>query len=189
MTETGRIPATPHRARGGIKVRHAMQRKSELKVEFWPLDAVKPYEKNPRIVPQSAVEKLATSIKLYGWRQPIVVDKNGVIIAGHTRRLAAMHLGLAEVPVHVAKDMSEAEARAYRLADNRVADETRWDMNVLAEELKGLAAIDMNLIDLGFDPIELPTDPPVPSEITSDDVLPLDEVSARVCPHCGGQLP
>lgn len=189
MTEAGRSSATPHRVRGGIKVRHAMQRKNELKVEIWSIDRILPYEKNPRIIPQSAVEKLATSIKLYGWRQPIVVDKKGVIIAGHTRRLAAMRLGLTEAPVHIAADMSTADAKAYRLADNRVADETRWDVAGLAAELKDLAGLDLNLLDLGFDPIELPTSEPEPIEIAGDEVKPLDVVSSRICPHCGGSLP
>jgi ParB-like chromosome segregation protein Spo0J len=102
-----------------------MQRKSELRVEFRPISEITPYEGNPRVIPQSAVEKVAASIRQFGWQQPIVVDKAGVIVAGHTRRLAALHLGLKAVPVHVADDLSPDQIAAYRLADNRVADETR----------------------------------------------------------------
>lgn len=165
-----------------------MQKNGELAVRMWPLDRVKPYPGNPRAIPQSAVTKVAASIREFGWRQPIVVDKAGVIIAGHTRRLAAMHLRLTEVPVHVAKDMTEEQARAYRLADNRVADETRWDMNALTTELEELAALKVDLLNLGFDPIELPTEPPEPEEVDPAEVLPLDEVAAKTCPHCGGKL-
>ncbi len=188
MTEAGRTSATPHRARGGLKVCHAMQKKSELKIEIWSVGRVQPYTGNPRIIPQSAVEKVAASIREFGWRLPIVVDKAGVIIAGHVRRLAALHLKLTDVPVHVAKDMTPAAIRAYRLADNRVADEARWDMSALAVELGALKALDVNLLDLGFDPIELPTDPPEPEEVKEADVQPLDVVSSRTCPHCGGIL-
>lgn len=165
-----------------------MERNRNFAVTIWAIDKVKPYTGNPRVIPQSAVEKVAASIRAFGWRQPIVVDREGVIIAGHTRRLAAMHLKLETVPVHIAKDMSDDEARAYRLADNRVANETRWDMAALAEELKALDTIGVDLSDLGFDPIELPTEPPDPVEIDAEDVLPLDKVGARTCPHCGGAL-
>lgn len=165
-----------------------MEKFGELDVTLWPIENVKPYPKNPRVIPQSAIDKTAASIKQFKWRQPIVVDAEGVIIAGHTRRLAALQLGLKKVPVHVAKDMSEDEARAYRLADNRTADETRWDMGALAEELKALDALDLDLKTLGFDPIELPTLAHEPVEVAAGDVLPLDEVAARTCPHCGGAI-
>lgn len=165
-----------------------MQRKSELKVVFRPIEAVLPYDGNPRIILQNAVDKVAASIRAFGWQQPIVVDANGVIIVGHTRRLAAIHLGMSKVPVIVA-DLTAESARAYRLADNRVADETRWDMDALATELTALASVEIDLLSLGFDPIELPNIEVLPTEISGDEVLPLDKVSSRCCPHCGGDLP
>jgi ParB-like chromosome segregation protein Spo0J len=94
-----------------------MQRKNELPVEFRSVSEITPYERNPRVIPQSAVEKVAASIRQFGWQQPIVVDTNGVIVAGHTRRLAALHLGLKAVPVHVADDLSPDQIAAYRLAE------------------------------------------------------------------------
>ena len=141
-----------------------------------------------RIIPQAAVEKVAASIREFGWRQPIVVDKKGVIVAGHTRRLAAMHLKLDQVPVHVAVDLSAKAVRSYRLADNRAGEETRWNMDALAAELSALRDLDVNLLDLGFNPIELPTDVPEPEEADEADLKPLDRVDARRCPHCGGTL-
>ena len=83
--------------------------------------------------------KVAASIKEFGFKQPIVVDAEGVIIAGHTRLLAAERLGLAEVPVLVADDLTPAQVKAYRLADNRTGQEATWDMELLGIELEDLA--------------------------------------------------
>src|SRR4051812_36182441 len=77
-----------------------------LTVEWWPLDRVRPYDQNPRVIPEAAIDKVAASIHAFGWRQPIVVDDDGVILAGHTRYQAAMRLGLERVPVHVASGLS-----------------------------------------------------------------------------------
>jgi ParB-like chromosome segregation protein Spo0J len=88
-----------------------------MQVELSPIDSVRPYENNPRLN-DAAVDAVAASIKEFGFRQLIVVDEGGVIIVGHTRYKAALKLGLAEVPVHVAAGLSPAQAKAYRLADN-----------------------------------------------------------------------
>ena len=87
-----------------------------MEIEFWPIDRPVPYAKNPRKIPQSAIDKVAASIKEFGWRQSIVVDAEGVIVVGHTRLLAARKLGLLEVPVHVA-------AAATTLASSRASTE------------------------------------------------------------------
>ncbi|AXX46983.1 TPA: ParB N-terminal domain-containing protein [Acinetobacter baumannii] len=94
---------------------------SELKIQMWFVDDVKPYELNAKIHSEEQVAKIAESIARFGWDQPIVVDKNGVIIKGHGRRLAAIKLGLIEVPVLVRDDLNEEQVKAARLADNRVA--------------------------------------------------------------------
>ncbi|MFX5415865.1 ParB/Srx family N-terminal domain-containing protein [Acinetobacter baumannii] len=94
---------------------------SELKIQMWIVDDVKPYELNAKIHSEEQVAKIAESIARFGWDQPIVVDKNGVIIKGHGRRLAAIKLGLIEVPVLVRDDLNEEQVKAARLADNRVA--------------------------------------------------------------------
>lgn len=98
---------------------------------------LKPYENNPRMN-DSAVEAVANSIKEFGFRVPIIVDKNYVIITGHTRLKAAQLLGMKTVPVIVADDLSEEQARAFRIADNRTSDMSIWDNKLLLEELEAL---------------------------------------------------
>ena len=105
-----------------------------MNVELRPLAEIKPYEQNPRHNDQ-AVDAVAESIKRFGWRQPIVVDADGVIVCGHTRWKAAQKLGLTEVPVHIAADLTPAQAKAYRLMDNRSHQETAWDVDLLVIEL------------------------------------------------------
>jgi len=112
-----------------------------MEIQLWPIDRPVPYAKNPRKIPQSAIDKVAASIKEFGWRQPIVVDAGGIIVVGHTRLLAARKLGLLEVPVHVAADLTEAQCRAYRIADNRAGEEARWDDELLKLEISELGAL------------------------------------------------
>ena len=98
------------------------------------IDEIRPYENNPRFNDE-AVEYVAESIKQYGWKQPIVVDTGGVIIAGHTRYKAAKLLGMDTVPVLVASDLTADQVKAYRLADNKVSDFSQWDNKLLLQEL------------------------------------------------------
>ena len=112
-----------------------------------PVENVIPYDKNAKKHPKKQVEQVAASIKEFGFNQPIVVDKDGVLIVGHGRLEAAKLLGLKEVPVIVA-DLTEEQAKAYRLADNKL-NESDWDMNLVIEELKGLSEPMLDLT--GFD--------------------------------------
>ena len=107
-----------------------------------------PYEKNPR-KNDEAVKYVAESIKQFGFKVPIVIDKNNVIVAGHTRYKASKKLGLKEVPCIVADDLTEEQIKAYRLADNKVAEQAEWDIDLLGEELDGILDIDM--ADFGFE--------------------------------------
>ena len=125
-----------------------------MKIEMRGLAEIKPYEKNPR-VNDKAVDAVANSIREYGFRQPIVVNAEGVIIVGHTRWKAAQKLGLAEVPVHVALDLPPEKVKAYRLADNKLAELAEWDMDLLPIELSELRGMDTDLGMLGFAPDEL----------------------------------
>ena len=127
----------------------------EFKVEVWPVNKPKAYETNPRQITPEAINKTAMSIKEYGWRQPIVVDENNIIIAGHTRLLAAEKLGFDSVPVHVANGLTVAQKNGYRLADNRTGTESRWDLPLLGEELKLLDEKNFELALTGFDATEL----------------------------------
>jgi len=128
---------------------------SELTVCSWPIDRPIPYARNSRKIPQRAIDKVAASIKEFGFRQAIVVDKHGVIICGHTRWLAAKKLGLREVPVHVAENLTPAQVKAYRLMDNRSHQETDWDLELLGPELEDLKGLDFDLALTGFDEREL----------------------------------
>ncbi len=119
-------------------------------VEMRPTDSVRPYPGNPRRN-DAAVDAVAKSITEFGFRQPVVVDADGVIIAGHTRHKAALKLGLTEVPVHVAAGLTPAQARAYRLADNRTAAIATWDDDALVTELLGLKGKGYDLDLTGFD--------------------------------------
>jgi len=128
---------------------------AKLTVEWWSIDKPTPYAGNPRVASDSAIAKVAGSIKEFGWQQPLVVDAEGVIIVGHTRLLAAQRLQLTEVPVVVAKDLTPQQAKAYRLADNRSAEDTSWHYELLTLELEGLLKADYDLRFTAFDPAEL----------------------------------
>jgi site-specific DNA-methyltransferase (adenine-specific) len=119
-----------------------------MEVRNLKIDDIKPYENNPRNN-LDAVDATANSIKEFGWQQPIVVDKDMVIIAGHTRYLAAKKLGLDTVPVVVASNLSDEQVRAYRLADNKTGELAEWDFKLLDTELQDILDIDMS--DFGFE--------------------------------------
>ena len=126
-----------------------------MQIEHWPIDRPIPYPRNPRAIPDRAIDKVAASIDEFGWRQPIVVDGKGVVIVGHARLLAAQKLGLAEVPVHIADDLTAAQAKAYRIADNRLNQDSAWNDELLGLELGDLEGLNFDLSLTGFDPAEL----------------------------------
>lgn len=103
-----------------------------------PIGTIKPSKNNPRRIPARAVEMVAKSLREFGWQQAIVTDKDGIVLAGHTRLQAARTLGLKHVPVIVAENLTPEQARAYRIADNRTGDFTSWDFPELARELEAL---------------------------------------------------
>jgi DNA modification methylase len=125
-----------------------------LTIELRSIGDIRPYPNNPR-TNDNAVDAVAASIREYGWRQPIVVDSDGVIICGHTRFKAAQKLGIDQVPVHVATDLSPEKIRAYRIADNQSADLADWNYDLLPIELKELGEGGYDLGLLGFDADEL----------------------------------
>ncbi|HEY7307850.1 MAG TPA: DNA modification methylase [Gemmataceae bacterium] len=125
-----------------------------MHVEMRPISTIRPYENNPRLN-DASVDAVAASLREFGWRQPIVVDEDGVIIVGHTRFKAALKLGLEAVPVHVAVGLSPAQAKAYRLADNQTATLSQWDDDKLPHELAQLQELDFDLNLTGFSADEL----------------------------------
>ena len=125
-----------------------------LRLEVWAIDRIKPYEKNPRSLPEKAVAKVAQSLKEFSFQKPIVVDEHGVIIAGHVVWRAAQKAGITRVPVAISS-LTPAQAKAYRLADNRTAQETDWLDDLLGAEVLALDADGFDLDALGFDDEEL----------------------------------
>jgi len=125
-----------------------------MDVQVWRIERIKPYPKNARKIPQAAVDAVALSLREFGWQQPIVVDQAGLIIVGHVRRLAAIANGWTEAPV-VLFQGTAAQARQYRLMDNRSHDEAKWDEDVLTAELLDMRGLELDLSLTGFSAGEL----------------------------------
>lgn len=119
-----------------------------MEIQERKLSEIIPYENNPRHNAE-AVDKVAASLQEFGWQQPIVVDAEGIVIAGHTRLKAAQKLGMETAPVIVAEGLSEEQAKAYRLADNKTAEFSGWDFDLLNAEIFSIDQIDMS--QFGFD--------------------------------------
>lgn len=154
-----------------------------MEIVMKKVSELKPYEKNPR-KNDEAVKYVAKSIEQFGFKAPIVIDNACVIVAGHTRWKAAKQLGIETVPCIVADDLTDEQIKAYRLADNKVAEKTEWDFSLLAMELEEL--FDFNMSDFGFlqgDNINL--------DVNDDDFLQDTEVTKDkkakevICPDCG----
>lgn len=144
-----------------------------MKIQLVDVSRIKPYANNPRINDQ-AVEAVAASIRSFGFRQPIVVDENWVIIVGHTRYKAALWLGLKKVPVHVARGLSPAQVKAYRIADNQTSQLSEWDHDRLPLELAELQELNFDLNLIGFSAEELLElmNPPEAEGQTDPDQIP-----------------
>lgn len=121
-----------------------------MNIQQVKIEKVKPYDKNPR-KNKAAVDYVANSIKEFGFQQPIVVDKDMVVIAGHTRLKAAKKLKIKEVPVVIADNLTEEQVKAYRLADNKTAEKAEWDFDLLTDELLSLQELDFDMEQFGFD--------------------------------------
>ena len=126
-----------------------------MKIEIADINSIKPYENNPRKLSEKAIETVAMSLKEYGFRQPIVVDKDRIIVVGHTRFRASKKLGFKEVPITIADNLTTEQINAYRIADNRTAEESEWDSELLKMEIKELDLKDFNLNLLGFNEDQL----------------------------------
>ena len=120
----------------------------ELKIEYLPVGSLKPYEKNAKKHPSEQIEHIANSIMEFGFRQPLVIDKDNVLVIGHGRLLAAKKLGLDTVPCVRADDLTDEQIKALRLADNKT-NESEWDFDLLGDELDDILKIDMSMF--GFD--------------------------------------
>lgn len=126
----------------------------EIQIKYIPLDELKAYENNPRNN-EEAVPFVANSIREFGFKNPVIIDADNVIVAGHTRVKAAKSLGMKEVPCIVADDLTPEQIKAFRLADNKTAEIATWDIGALDEELHQI--LDINMLDFGFDINDLPS--------------------------------
>lgn len=152
---------------------------SEAQMIYKKVGDLVPYEKNPRHN-ENAVDAVAKSIEQFGFKVPIVIDTDNVIVAGHTRLKAAKKLGLEVVPCIVADDLTEEQIKAFRLADNKVGELATWDFDLLDQELADISGIDMS--DFGF--LDYAIDWATVEEIDESNYEP-PEVKKLVCPHCG----
>jgi ParB-like chromosome segregation protein Spo0J len=164
----------------------------EQDVELVERDTLIPYTNNPKEHPDEQVKKIASSIKNYGWDQPIVVDENNEIIKGHGRVQAAELLDLAHVPVIQREDLTDAEKKASRIADNKTA-ESDWIDDALETEIDLLQDEAIDVDTLGFDDEELDElieEPEVPEfEPVGEEEQPdLDETNQTECPECGHEF-
>src|ERR1700757_3878684 len=125
------------------------------KVERWPIQRLVPYANNARLHSAADLDKIGASIRQWGWTMPVLADEDGVLIAGHARVRAAAKLGLTSIPVIVARGWSEAEKRAYRVADNQLAARGSWDAEQLSKELGDLKFDKFDLDLIGFEPDQL----------------------------------
>lgn len=121
-----------------------------MKIHQWKIERVRPYENNPRCNDQ-AVDKVAASIREFGFRQPIVVNGEGIIVAGHTRYKAALKIGLEKVPVHIASELTPEQIKAYRIVDNKTNEIAEWDSDLLKMEFDDLMELEYSIENLGFD--------------------------------------
>lgn len=160
-----------------------------MKVKNLAIEKLIPYENNPRNN-DGAVDYVANSIKKFGFQVPIVVDKNNVIAAGHTRYKAAQKLGLKEVPVVVADDLTPEQIKAFRLADNKTAEKASWDFEKLTDEIEGLDLAE--LTEIGFGEFELDVlkngnnfDEEALDDLFTDAPAKDKEPKKIQCPHCG----
>ena len=148
-----------------------------MEIVYKKLDEIKPYDNNPR-KNDEAVEYVKKSIKEFGFNVPLVVDKNGIIITGHTRYKASKELKLEEVPCIIADDLSEEQVNAFRLADNKVAESSKWDFKKLMEELKNIDLEMMDFFDLDY--IDFVDD----LDVKEEKEIKEEKESFYKCPNC-----
>lgn len=150
----------------------------KLEIKYIPIDDIKPYKNNPRLN-EEAIPYVMNSIKEFGFKNPIILDENNVIVAGHTRLESAKRLDMEEVPVIYADDLTEEQIKAFRLADNKVAEKSLWNYIKLDEELENILDIDMSMFD--FENIE---ETNLDDFFEDNDNKKEKESKLIECPHC-----
>lgn len=150
----------------------------KLEIKYISIDDIKPYKNNPRLN-EDAIPYVMNSIKEFGFKNPIILDKNNVIVAGHTRLESAKRLDMKEVPVIYADDLTEEQVKAFRLADNKVSEKSMWDYTKLDEELDNILDIDMSMFDFDINTDDL--------ELDYDNENEVEDINKKLCrcPKCG----
>lgn len=155
-----------------------------MKIVEIEISKLKDYENNPRHN-EGAVDAVAASIKEYGFKVPVVVDKDYVIVAGHTRRLAAEKLGLDKVPCIVADDLTPEQIKSFRLVDNKTAELAQWDFEKLEEELREIQETGFDMTAFGFETFD---DIDIDSFFVDKDEEKEKKKKTITCPHCGSEI-
>lgn len=150
----------------------------KLEIKYIPINDIKPYKNNPRLN-EEAIPYVMKSIREFGFKNPIILDKNNVIVAGHTRLESAKRLGMKEAPVIYADDLTEEQVKAFRLVDNKVSEKSMWDYSKLDEELDSILDIDMSMFDFAIDDINWDD----VEELTSE-TYDKPEHNMLECPNC-----
>lgn len=154
-----------------------------MNIIYKKLEELKPYANNPRFN-DDAVEYVKNSINQFGFKVPIIIDQDGEIIAGHTRYKASLELKLKEVPCIIADDLTEEQIKQFRLVDNKVAEKSTWNYELLEEELADLKELGIDMEEYGFEDLEIEDDDFIPdTEITKE-----KEAKTVICPHCGKEF-
>lgn len=152
-----------------------------MEIVYKKIDEIKPYENNPRFN-DDAVEDVKKSIEKFGFKVPIILDKNNTIVTGHTRYKASLELGLKEVPCIIADDLDDEKIKAFRLADNKVSEKSQWNFVLLEEELLDIKNIDM--ADFNFNIGDVENNTKIENkELDVDDYG--DDKFTNTCPKCG----
>ncbi len=162
-----------------------MHKLSELKIEYKDINELIPYINNPRIN-DNAVDKVASSIKEFGFKNPILIDSENVIIAGHTRLKAARKLGLEEVPTIKVEDLTENQIKAFRIADNKTSEFAEWDMELLEIELEELEDMFTGFSEEEKEVIFNASDIDIDSFFEDAEETNKEKEEEEIqCPHCG----
>ena len=127
---------------------------NKMNIVYKKVEELIPYVNNPRDN-TDAIDKVASSIKNFWFKVPLVIDSQNEVITGHTRLLASKKLGVEEVPVIIADDLSEAQVKAFRIADNKVSEYAQWNEDLLKVEIDALKELDFDLLDTGFEAFEI----------------------------------
>lgn len=166
-----------------------VKKQEKLAIVYKSLNSMIVYAKNARAHSTEQVEKIIGSIKKYGWTNPILLDESGEVIAGHGRLLAAEKIGFDPVPTITLFGLTDAEKKAYRLADNKLPLDAGWDNDLLTMELGDLLAEGFDLTLTGFSAEEIDNMLNVDfSPGDEGDQGKLDQLEEKLCPHCGGVL-